>query len=272
MTLANAVKVVAPIYSEATCSVPCPRQRQHQRHGTQPRIPLENLRHVYIETGTASSPDQHEFYDVEAQAASKAQCTDLAEPAARTAARALAIGNELPPPPPGLSPGPGRRSSCLTNSGSLVTAVKAKRAMYLRFPPRVERSLQRIALGEMPAMINEDNHAEDNHADRLSACATLSAPDTDVAAMPLLRRSSTCAPPASPALETVHEEGTAPTELYRTWFLGSVRMQSCDTEGKVRGGVAFGLRAWPSASEARGRRGPISLDLCYSSHHELSFE
>ena len=240
MTLANAVEVDAPIYSTATCSVPCPRQRQHQRHATQPRIPFENLGHVCIETGTASSPDQREFYEVEVLAASKAQCTDLAEPAARTAARALAIGNELPPPPPGLSPGPGRRPSCLTNTGSLVTAVKAKRAMYLRFPPRVERSLQRIALGEIPAMINEDNHAEDNHADRLSACATLYAPDTDVAATLLLRRSSTCAPPASPALETVHEESTAPTELYRTWFLGSVRMQSCDTEGKVCGGMAFG--------------------------------
>ena len=84
------------------------------------------------------------------------------------------------------------------------------------------------ALGEMLAMIKE----------RL---ATLSAP-TDVAAMPLLRRSSACAPPRM--LETVHEKSTgAAAERYRTWFLGSVRMRSCDTEGKVRGGMAFGLRS-----------------------------
>ena len=242
MMLANAVEVDAPIDAAAACSTLRPGQRQRQRHATQPRIPLENLRHVCIETDNASSPYQREFYGVEALAAREAQCTDLAEPAPPSAARTLAFGNELPPPPPpGLSPGPGRRSCCLSNTGSLVTAVRAKRAMHLRFPPRAERSLQRIALGAMPAMIKEDHHSAGD--DHLSVCAHLSAPDADVAAMSLLRRSSTCAPPASPALETVDEESTAPTELYRTWYLGSVRKQSCDTEGKVHGGMAFGLQS-----------------------------
>lgn len=246
MMLANAVEVDAPIDAAAACTTLRPGQRQRQRHATQPRIPLENLRHVCIETDNTSSPYQREFYGVGALAASEAQCTDLAEPAPPAAARTLAIGNELPPPPPpGLSPGPGRRSCCLSNTGSLVTAVRAKRAMHLRFPPRVERSLQRIALGGMPAMIKEDNRTDHHSAgDDLSVfCAHLSAPDADVADMSLLRRSSTCAPPASPALETVDEESTAPTELYRTWYLGSVRKQSCDTEGKVHGGMAFGLQS-----------------------------
>ena len=84
---------------------------------------------------------------------------------------------------------------------------------------------------------------EDNQPQSL---ATLSAREREawqrVAAMPRLDRSSACAPPRT--IEAVHEKSTgASTERYRTWFLGSVRMRSCDAEGKVRRGMAFGLRS-----------------------------
>ena len=90
-----------------------------------------------------------------------------------------------------------------------------------------------IALDKMLAMIKEDKQPQSPKA----VMATLSAPETAVAAMPRLSRSSACAPPRM--LETVHEKSTgtsASAELYRTWFLGSMR---CDTEDKVRGGMAF---------------------------------
>ena len=83
---------------------------------------------------------------------------------------------------------------------------------------------------------------EDNQPQYLSL-ANLSVP-TDLSAMPRLGRSSASAPPRM--LEAVHgghEESTASAERYMTWFLGSMRMQSCDTESKVHGGMAFGLRS-----------------------------
>ena len=89
----------------------------------------------------------------------------------------------------------------------------------------------------MLAMVKEDNQPQ------YLSLANLSAP-TDVSAMPRLARSSACAPPRM--LEAVHgghEESTASAERYMMWFLGSMRMQSCDTESKVHGGMAFGLRS-----------------------------
>lgn len=239
--LAEPTEVDAPINSAAACSTLHP-ERQAQHHPNQPRSPLEILRPASrrLEKDNASSPDQCEFYKVDALAGREAQCIDLAESAPPTAAHALAIGNELPTPPPSpLSPDPGCRSCCSSNTGSLVTAVIEKRAMHLRFPPRAERSLQRSALGDMPA-IKRHNHTDHRSVDddRLSVSALV--PDTNLAAMRLLRRSSTWAPPASPALETVHEKSTTSTGLYTTWYLGSRKMRSCDTEGKVRGGMAFG--------------------------------
>ena len=243
---------------------------------------------MHIETNAASSPDQREFN--EALAAHESRCTELDEPA-HTAARAFAtaaplIGNERPLPlPPGLGPGPGRRSGCL----SLDTATTARRAAYTLCPPRVEWDLQHLALGEMSAAAEVAvdtalaqawvaeaaaaaaaasatavagqaiagetatiQHASDvaltfngSHREHLFASGHLPASDADDTALPLLRRPALwlCAPPAFLALETVHEEGTLPIELYRTWFLGSLKMQSCDTEGKVHGGMAFGLRS-----------------------------
>lgn len=239
MIRAEPTEADAPIDSAAACST-LHSERQAQHHTNQPRIPLEKLRHALrrrLEDNT-SNPDQCEFYKVDALAGREAQCIDLAESAPPTAARALAIGVPTPPPPPQrspLSPDPGCRSCCSSNTGSMVTAVTAKRAMHLRFPPRAERSLQRSALGDMPAI---KKHNDTDHRsvddDRLSVSAL--APDTNVAAMRLLRPAFTC----SPALETVREESTTSTGLYTTWYLGSRKMRSCNTEGKVRGGMAFG--------------------------------
>ena len=248
-------EVDAPIDSAAACAT-LHSERQAPHHTNQPRIPLEILRRASrrLEKDNASNPDQCEFYKVDALASREAQCIDLAESAPPTAARVLAIGVPTPPPTPPpspLSPDPGCRSCCSSSTGSMVTAVKAKRAMHLRFPPRAERSLQRSALGDMPAINkhNDTDHLSSVDDDRLSVSAL--APDTNLDDVRLLRRSSSCAPPASPALETVHEESTS-TGLYTTWYLGSRKMQSCDTEGKVRGGMAFGPRrramAVPDAS------------------------